>query len=79
MMKYVFLKSIRFYQKYLSFDSGILKFLFLTDKACRFQPSCSEYSYQAIEKYGIILGSWKSFRRIVRCHPWAKSGSDPLR
>lgn len=78
-MKKFALKLICFYQKYLSFDSGLLKVLFLTDKACRFQPTCSEYTYQAIEKYGILLGSWKGLRRIFRCHPWSKGGLDPLK
>ncbi|MBI5619367.1 membrane protein insertion efficiency factor YidD [Candidatus Gottesmanbacteria bacterium] len=77
-MKRAFLAAIRFYQKYLSFDTGILKFLFLTDKACRFRPTCSEYSYQAIEHYGIIYGSWLGLRRIIRCHPWNKGGYDPV-
>ncbi|MEK7129594.1 MAG: membrane protein insertion efficiency factor YidD [Patescibacteria group bacterium] len=70
-MKNFILAAIRFYQHYLSFDTGILKYLFLTDKACRFRPTCSEYSYQAIERYGIIQGSWLGFKRILRCHPWS--------
>lgn len=77
-MRQMFLGSIRFYQKYLSFDTGVLKFLFLTDKACRFQPTCSEYTYQAVYKHGILLGCWKGFRRILRCHPWSRGGWDPL-
>lgn len=77
-MKKFFLKSIRFYQKYLFFG-GIWKTLFLTDKACRFSPTCSEYTYQAIEKYGIISGSLKGIRRILRCHPFSKGGYDPVR
>lgn len=77
-MKRTFLAAIRFYQKYLSFDTGILKFLFLTDKACRFRPTCSEYSYRAIEHYGIIYGSWLGLARIIRCHPWNKGGYDPV-
>lgn len=77
-MKSLALKAIRFYQRYLSFDTGILKFLFLTDKACRFSPRCSEYTYQAIEAYGIIVGSWRGLMRIIRCHPWSKGGYDPV-
>lgn len=77
-MKKVILHTIRFYQRYLSFDTGILKFLFLTDKACRFTPRCSEYTYQAIERYGIIKGSFLGLRRILRCHPWSKGGRDPV-
>ncbi len=77
-MKRFALLLIRFYQKYLSFDTGLAKLLFLTDKACRFQPTCSEYSYQAIEKYGILLGGWLGLKRVVRCHPWSKGGKDPV-
>ena len=77
-MKKIILKSIRFYQKYLSFDNGLLKLLFLTDKACRFTPTCSEYSYQAISRYGIIRGGSLALRRIFRCHPWNTGGNDPL-
>jgi uncharacterized protein len=77
-MKQLILKIIRFYQKYLSFDTGVLKFLWLSDGACRFTPRCSEYMYQAIERYGIITGSWLGFKRILRCHPWNKGGWDPI-
>jgi len=77
-MRKLVLGLIRFYQKYLSFDSGFLRTLFLTDKACRFTPSCSEYTYQAISKYGIILGGWKGVRRILKCNPWNSGGGDPL-
>lgn len=77
-MKRVALAAIRFYQRYLSFDTGILKALFLTDRACRFTPRCSEYTYQAIARYGIISGSWMGLKRIVRCHPWNPGGWDPV-
>lgn len=77
-MKAFVLTCIRFYQRYLSFDTGILKYLFLTDKACRFVPTCSEYTYQAIERYGIIAGLWLGMKRIIRCHPWNPGGIDPV-
>lgn len=77
MIKKIFLKSIRFYQRYLSFDTGLLRFILRT-KTCRFQPSCSEYTYQAIKKYGILLGSWLGLKRILRCHPWSRGGLDPV-
>ena len=78
-MKKTILNLIRFYQKHLSFDSGIFKRLFLTDKACKFYPTCSEYTYQAIAKYGIIPGSLKALKRIIHCHPWNKGGVDLLK
>ncbi len=78
-MKRFVLKLIRLYQKSWFFRSRILKTLFLTDKVCRFTPTCSEYTYQAIEKYGILAGGWKGLKRIFRCHPWNKGGFDPLK
>jgi len=77
-MKRFILSSIRFYQKYFSPDTGILKALWLVDSACRYHPTCSEYTYQAIEAYGIMRGSWLGLKRILRCHPWASAGTDPV-
>jgi len=66
-MKIIFLKLIKFYQKFISpFLGG----------HCRFYPSCSHYSYSAIEKYGAINGGWKGIKRILKCHPWNKGGVD---
>ena len=45
---------------------------------CRFHPSCSEYALQAIEQHGMSKGLWYACRRLLRCHPWAKSGYDPV-
>jgi putative membrane protein insertion efficiency factor len=78
-MRSFVLKLIRLYQQSFLFRSRILKFLFLTDAACRFRPTCSEYTYQAIDRYGIILGSYLGLRRILRCHPWSKGGEDPVK
>jgi len=77
-MKHIILRAIRWYQKYLSLDTGLAKHLWITDKVCRFTPTCSEYTYQAIQSYGIITGSWLGFKRIIRCHPWNKGGFDPI-
>lgn len=76
-MKSIFLKMIKWYQKYLSLDTGYFSFLY-SERICRYHPTCSEYTYQAIEKYGISRGGWRGLKRIVRCHPWAKGGNDPL-
>jgi putative membrane protein insertion efficiency factor len=79
MLKKIILKSIRFYQKTKYFHGTIFKQMFLTDKVCRFTPPCSEYTYQAIEKYGVMKGLWLGFKRIIRCHPFSKGGYDPLK
>jgi putative membrane protein insertion efficiency factor len=68
-MKQVFLALIRFYQKWIS------RFL---PSSCRFYPSCSEYTFQAIEKYGALKGGWMGVRRIGRCHPFHPGGFDPV-
>ncbi len=44
---------------------------------CRFQPTCSQYAIDAINKYGALAGSWRTLKRICRCHPWGGSGYDP--
>ena len=78
MIKRLFLKLIRWYQKTLSLDHGPFSILY-SEGFCRFKPTCSEYTYQAIEKYGPIKGSFKGLWRIMRCNPWAKGGYDPVK
>jgi putative membrane protein insertion efficiency factor len=50
----------------------------LLHASCRFEPSCSIYAKEAILKYGVIKGIWLGSKRIARCHPWGKTGYDPV-
>lgn len=72
-----FLFLIRLYQRTLSPDHGFFKNRFPYG-FCRFHPSCSEYNYQAIEKYGIFKGGALGLWRILRCNPWNPGGEDPV-
>jgi putative membrane protein insertion efficiency factor len=47
--------------------------------ACRFEPTCSEYARQAVEKYGAAKGTWMGIKRILRCQPFCKGGHDPVK
>ena len=64
-----FIFLIRFYQTVISP---------LTPATCRFEPTCSHYSAEAIQKHGVLKGIWFSVKRISKCHPWGKSGYDPV-
>lgn len=68
-MKRLFLRLIRFYQRYISPH---------TPPACRFQPTCSQYAYTAIERFGARKGSWLAAKRLIRCNPFCKGGYDPV-
>ncbi|MEM9247251.1 MAG: membrane protein insertion efficiency factor YidD [Pseudomonadota bacterium] len=46
--------------------------------ACRFQPTCSVYALEALERHGAIRGTWLAARRLTACHPWGRSGYDPV-
>ncbi len=79
-MKKAFIYLISFYQKYLSPDQGLPKKLGLVrGNVCVFTPTCSEYTKQAIEKYGVIRGMVFGVKRLSRCHPWQREHYDPLK
>ncbi len=69
---------IKLYQKTFSPDHGIFKGRYPYGY-CRFYPTCSEYSLQAISKYGLFRGGLKSVWRLLRCNPFNKGGYDPLK
>ena len=50
----------------------------LLGPSCRFTPTCSQYTIEAIQKYGPLKGGWLGFKRILRCHPWGGCGHDPV-
>ncbi|MGI3784447.1 MAG: membrane protein insertion efficiency factor YidD [Janthinobacterium lividum] len=51
----------------------------LYGNVCRYYPSCSAYALRAVEHHGAVRGSWYAARRVLRCHPWAPGGYDPVR
>ncbi|CAN5726091.1 membrane protein insertion efficiency factor YidD [soil metagenome] len=69
-MKFLVLDFLRLYQTWIS------PFL---PPSCRFTPTCSEYTKQAVEKYGAFRGTWMGTKRILRCQPFCKGGHDPIK
>ena len=68
-MTRIALAFLHFYQRQVSPSLGNL---------CRYEPTCSHYACEAIERYGVLRGGWLGARRIARCHPWNPGGYDPV-
>ncbi|MCO6148734.1 membrane protein insertion efficiency factor YidD [Flavobacterium sp. NRK1] len=64
-----FILLVRFYQVAISP---------LTPGACRYSPTCSQYTIEALQTHGLFKGSWLAIKRIVSCNPWGGSGYDPV-
>jgi putative membrane protein insertion efficiency factor len=69
-MKKILIKIVQFYQ------NAISPFL---PKSCRYIPTCSQYTIEALEKYGALKGTYIGIKRILRCHPFHPGGYDPLK
>lgn len=67
------LSLIRTYQKTLSFDHGYLGEVYPNVRMCKSIPTCSEYGYTAVQKFGMFKGNYLLVRRVLRCNPWSKS------
>ena len=68
-MKKIFILLIRLYQKFISP---------LFPAKCRYYPTCSQYTLEAIQEYGVIKGPYLGIKRILRCHPFHEGGYDPV-
>ena len=62
-------EAIRWYQRAISPLLG---------HACRYEPTCSRYTLEAVERFGVVRGTWLGIQRLLRCQPWAAGGYDPV-
>jgi putative membrane protein insertion efficiency factor len=76
-MKKLLISAIKLYQKTISPDHGW--FSGGRQSVCKFHPTCSNYTIEAIEKYGSLKGSLMGAWRILRCNPFSKGGNDPVK
>ena len=67
-------------RKIISGIIGIYRYVLspILGPSCRFTPTCSEYAQTAVMRFGVFKGGWIAIKRIVSCHPWGKSGYDPV-
>lgn len=68
-LSYPLIGLVKFYQHFISP---------LTPSVCRYSPTCSQYTLEALQKYGPVKGTWLGIKRIARCQPWGGSGYDPV-
>lgn len=68
-LAFPFIVLVRFYQVAISP---------YTPASCRYNPTCSHYTVEALKKHGLFYGGWLSVKRIFSCHPWSKGGYDPV-
>lgn len=68
-MKYLLIGLLKLYRTFISPLYG---------QVCRYHPTCSAYALDAVREYGSLKGSWLAVRRLLRCHPWAAGGYDPV-
>ena len=78
-MKKIVLFFIKIYQKTLSYDHGLLGKVFPNTRYCKFSPTCSEYTYQVVDKYGVLKGLDLGVKRLRRCNSKTAAGTyDPI-
>ena len=78
MLAQAVLNLISWYQRTLSPDHSPRKVLYPYGY-CRYYPTCSQYSYEAIQRHGLLKGGLMGLWRIIRCNPWSKGGHDPVK
>ncbi len=69
MIKWLLIQLVRLYQNAISPLLGA---------NCRYQPTCSQYTVEALNEWGVLRGGWISIKRILSCHPWGGFGFDPV-